>query len=134
MSSKPLPIPVKRSARPAKQPRPVLLAGPPSPPRILHFTPRIQNGYLPWKGALDFICALILLVLAAPIMLLMALLVKWTSPGPALYTQRRLGGTGRPFTIFKLRTMQHNCESLTGPRWSVPGDPRVTPLGKFLRK
>jgi lipopolysaccharide/colanic/teichoic acid biosynthesis glycosyltransferase len=62
------------------------------------------------------------------------LLVKWTSPGPAFYTQRRLGLCGRPFTIFKLRTMQHNCESLTGPRWCIPGDLRVTPLGRLLRK
>ena len=59
--------------------------------------------------------------------------MKWTSPGPVLYTQRRLGLNGRPFTIYKLRTMQHNCEALTGPRWCVPGDPRVTPLGKLLR-
>jgi len=83
---------------------------------------------------MDFCFALVLLVLAAPILAITALLVKWTSSGPAFYTQRRLGLHGRPFTIFKLRTMQHNCESLTGPRWSVPGDPRVTPLGRFLRK
>jgi lipopolysaccharide/colanic/teichoic acid biosynthesis glycosyltransferase len=134
MSRKPLPIPVKRSGRAVKQPRPVYLAESPPRPRILQFAPQIQNGYLSWKRTGDFIGALVLLVLAAPILLLLGLLVKWTSPGPALYTQRRLGRAGRPFTIFKLRTMQHKCESLTGPRWSVPGDPRVTPLGRFLRK
>jgi lipopolysaccharide/colanic/teichoic acid biosynthesis glycosyltransferase len=67
-------------------------------------------------------------------MFLAAQLVKWTSPGPAFYAQRRLGLGGRPFTIYKLRTMRHNCESLTGPRWCIPGDPRVTALGAFLRK
>jgi lipopolysaccharide/colanic/teichoic acid biosynthesis glycosyltransferase len=45
-----------------------------------------------------------------------------------------VGRDGRLFTIFKIRTMVHNCESLTGPRWSIPGDPRVTPVGQFLRR
>jgi lipopolysaccharide/colanic/teichoic acid biosynthesis glycosyltransferase len=132
MSSKPLPVPVKKSPRPVRIPRPV--PAPEPLPRILRFTPRLQNHYLPWKRAVDFTCALLLLVLTAPVVALTALLVKWTSPGPAFYTQRRLGLHGRPFTIFKLRTMQHDCELLTGPRWCVPGDPRVTLFGKFLRK
>jgi lipopolysaccharide/colanic/teichoic acid biosynthesis glycosyltransferase len=132
MSSKPLPVSVKKSPRLAKSPRPVYSPEPSL--RLLHFTPRLHNRYLRWKRAMDFCFALLLLALAAPVVALTALLVKWTSPGPAFYTQRRLGLHGRPFTIFKLRTMQHNCESLTGPRWSVPGDPRVTLLGKFLRQ
>ena len=57
-----------------------------------------------------------------------------TSKGPAFYTQVRVGQVGRLFTIYKIRTMIHNCESLTGPRWSIPGDPRVTWLGQFLRR
>ncbi len=136
MSGKPLPVPVKRNARSQKSHRPTPLLPTPreAPPRILHFTPRIQSRYLAWKRALDFVCSLVLLILSAPVMILTAALVKWTSPGPAFYSQRRLGKNGRPFTILKLRTMYHNCESLTGPRWCVPGDPRVTPLGKFLRK
>jgi lipopolysaccharide/colanic/teichoic acid biosynthesis glycosyltransferase len=134
MSSKPLPLSVKRSVRTVKPSSPVHVAEAPPPLRVLHFTPQLQNPYLPWKRAADFLCALVLLVAAAPLLLLTALLVKWTSSGPAFYTQRRLGRNGRPFTIFKLRTMQHDCESLTGPRWCVPGDPRVTPLGMFLRK
>jgi lipopolysaccharide/colanic/teichoic acid biosynthesis glycosyltransferase len=70
---------------------------------------------------------------AAPVIVVTALLVKMTSRGPAFYTQTRLGLGGRLFTIYKIRTMIHNCESLTGPRWSIPGDPRVTALGRFLR-
>ena len=54
------------------------------------------------------------------------LIVKLTSRGPALYTQTRLGKNGKPFIIFKLRTMMHECENLTGARWSGPNDPRVT--------
>src|SRR5439155_5812034 len=74
------------------------------------------------------------LVLSAPLVGLAMALVKLTSRGPMTYTQFRVGYGGRVFTIFKIRTMIHNCESLTGPRWCVPGDPRVTPVGGVLRK
>jgi lipopolysaccharide/colanic/teichoic acid biosynthesis glycosyltransferase len=89
--------------------------------------------YPPLKSAIDRLLALVLLVPAAPLILLSALLVRLTSRGPAFYTQVRVGLGGRPFTIIKLRTMIHKAESLTGPRWSLPGDPRVTRLGTFLR-
>jgi lipopolysaccharide/colanic/teichoic acid biosynthesis glycosyltransferase len=89
--------------------------------------------YGPVKRAAEFAAALVLLVLTAPLILLAALLVKLTSRGPAFYTQTRVGLGGRPFTIYKIRTMIHNCESLTGPRWAIPGDPRVTRVGHFLR-
>src|SRR5438552_1817034 len=106
MSGKPLPVPVKRSPRPAKVPGPRSTPQPyADPPRILRFVPRLEARYLPWKRAFELGCALILIVLSAPMLLIAALLVKWTSPGPALYTQRRLGLNGRPFTIYKLRTM-----------------------------
>jgi len=62
------------------------------------------------------------------------LAVKLTSRGPAFYTQTRVGQDGHLFTIYKIRTMIHKCESLTGPRWTTPGDPRVTPVGWFLRR
>jgi lipopolysaccharide/colanic/teichoic acid biosynthesis glycosyltransferase len=89
--------------------------------------------YLACKRALDFGVALLLLVPAAPVVLLAALLVKLTSRGPVFYSQVRLGRDGRPYRIYKLRTMYHNCESLTGPRWATPDDPRITPVGRFLR-
>jgi len=66
--------------------------------------------------------------------LLAMVLIKATSRGPALYSQTRLGKNGKPFMIYKLRTMLHQCECLTGARWSTPGDPRITPLGRLLRK
>lgn len=86
------------------------------------------------KAALDFGLALIFLIAAAPVMLLAMILIKLTSRGPVLYTQTRLGENGKPFVIYKLRTMVHRCESLTGARWSLPGDPRITPMGRWLRK
>ncbi|MCI0459800.1 MAG: sugar transferase [Gemmataceae bacterium] len=87
----------------------------------------------PAKRAVEFAGALVLLVLTGPLILLAALLVRLTSRGPAFYTQTRVGLGGKPFTIYKLRTMIDNCESLTGPRWAIPGDPRITWLGHFLR-
>jgi lipopolysaccharide/colanic/teichoic acid biosynthesis glycosyltransferase len=86
------------------------------------------------KIALDFVSALILIVLTAPIVLLAALVVKLTSRGPIIYCQTRTGKGGKPFTIYKIRTMTHNCESLTGARWSSPGDPRITWVGYWLRR
>jgi lipopolysaccharide/colanic/teichoic acid biosynthesis glycosyltransferase len=86
------------------------------------------------KRVADLLAALVLLVLTAPLVLLSMLLIRLTSRGPALYTQTRVGRGGVPFTIYKLRTMVHRCESLTGALWSVPGDPRVTPLGRILRR
>jgi lipopolysaccharide/colanic/teichoic acid biosynthesis glycosyltransferase len=82
----------------------------------------------------DSLCALVLLILTLPLLVVASVLIKLTSRGPVLYTQVRLGRHGEPFVIFKLRTMSHNCESLTGPQWSRPGDSRVTWLGQFLRQ
>lgn len=95
--------------------------------------PLRHRWYLSGKNVADFVLAVMLIVPAAPLVALAALLVKLTSRGPALYTQTRVGEDGRLFTIWKIRSMMHNCESLTGPRWSMPGDPRVTRVGAFLR-
>lgn len=89
--------------------------------------------YLRCKNFADCAFALLLSIPALPIVLTSALIVKLTSRGPAFYSQMRVGLNGRTFRIIKLRTMIDNCESLTGPRWSMPGDPRVTPFGWFLR-
>ena len=94
----------------------------------------VQKFYMPLRRLLDFTAALLLTLLALPIVLLAALAVRLTSRGPAFYTQTRTGRNGRPFTILKIRTMIHNCESLTGPRWTIPGDPRVTAVGWLLRR
>ena len=84
------------------------------------------------KVVLESLLALVILVPAMPIILLAVFLVRITSPGPVIYTQKRLGRQGRLFTIYKIRTMYQNSEP-DGPRWSLPGDPRVTLIGHFLR-
>jgi lipopolysaccharide/colanic/teichoic acid biosynthesis glycosyltransferase len=94
----------------------------------------LQQWYLPCKSVVSFVFALSLLLVSAPVILLSALLVKLTSSGPVFYSQTRVGKNGRPYQIYKLRTMYHNCEKRSGPRWSTPGDPRITPLGRFLRR
>jgi lipopolysaccharide/colanic/teichoic acid biosynthesis glycosyltransferase len=99
-----------------------------------HSPAALPAGYLALRTVLDFGVALVLLGLLGPLILLLMALVKLTSPGPALYTQIRLGRDGEPYWIFKLRTMEQDAESRSGVRWSTAGDPRVTPLGRFLRK
>jgi lipopolysaccharide/colanic/teichoic acid biosynthesis glycosyltransferase len=96
--------------------------------------PRDEQTYLLGKAILDFVFGSLLLVLSAPVILLAAMLVKLTSRGPAFYSQVRLGKDKRPFFMWKLRSMYHDCEKLTGPQWSTSGDPRVTPIGRFLRR
>jgi lipopolysaccharide/colanic/teichoic acid biosynthesis glycosyltransferase len=93
-----------------------------------------RGSSLAGKVTFDFCVSAILMVLTAPLVLVALVLVKLTSSGPVLYTQVRLGRRGRPFVIYKIRTMYHECESLTGARWCTPGDSRITPVGHWLRK
>jgi lipopolysaccharide/colanic/teichoic acid biosynthesis glycosyltransferase len=86
------------------------------------------------KDIAEFLAAGVMLVAAAPVILLAGLLIKLTSRGPMFYSQARLGRYGNPYTIYKIRTMTHECESLTGPRWAEKNDPRITPFGHFLRR
>lgn len=116
-----------RSSKAGRAHKPVSDFVPPGPWTIW------QRLYLGGRWAMEWLGALGLLLLTGPVMLLGAVAVKLSSRGPAFYSQTRIGRDGKPFTIFKLRTMIHQCESLTGPRWCIPGDPRITPVGYFLR-
>ena len=95
---------------------------------------RAHRDFPAVKDVVDFVLALVMLVVAAPLMLILAALVKLTSRGPALYSQVRVGQDGRLFRMYKLRSMRQNCEKKTGPVWAKKNDPRITPLGRFLRK
>jgi lipopolysaccharide/colanic/teichoic acid biosynthesis glycosyltransferase len=94
----------------------------------------LSRSYGIAKVIVDFSLAVALAILAAPVTLLTALAVKLTSRGPAFYSQIRLGRGGRPYAIFKIRTMTHNCEKSSGACWSTAGDSRITPIGRFLRR
>lgn len=94
---------------------------------------RITPLYLRLKRVLDVACALLLLVAAAPISAVIALAIRLESPGPALFRQERVGQFGKPFVLFKFRSMRQDAEK-GGPRWASANDPRVTRLGRFLRK
>jgi lipopolysaccharide/colanic/teichoic acid biosynthesis glycosyltransferase len=92
-----------------------------------------QDWYWRWKPLVEVVLALLVLIISAPVLALAALLIKLTLRGPAIYTQKRVGKDGRLFTIYKLRTMDRDCEEQTGAVWSGPDDPRVTRLGRILR-
>ncbi len=96
--------------------------------------PRVMVPMFYSKRILDLILSTILFVLTAPVILIVMLLVKMTSRGPAIYSQTRLGQNGREFQIHKIRTMWADAEKHSGPKWCVPGDERITPIGRFLRK
>ncbi len=82
----------------------------------------------------DIAGALIGLLVSAPVLLVAAPLIKRSSPGPVFYRQIRCGIAGKPFHIYKLRTMPVDAESSTGPVWATPDDPRRTRIGEFLRR
>jgi sugar transferase (PEP-CTERM system associated) len=86
------------------------------------------------KRALDIALSAIGLLLLSPIMGIVALAIRFFSPGPALYHQQRVGLNGRLFTVHKFRSMRADAEKGTGAVWSQRGDPRVTPIGRLLRR
>ena len=86
------------------------------------------------KPVLEAIIALTLFVLLMPVMVVLAIVIKCDSRGRIFYTQERVGKDGRKFTIMKFRTMVENAESLTGAVYAADNDPRITKIGRFLRK
>jgi sugar transferase (PEP-CTERM system associated) len=86
------------------------------------------------KRAMDLAAAGIGLAIGAPLMLLVAIAVKMTSRGPVFYHQTRVGERGRNFIVHKFRTMKTDAETASGPVFASLRDPRVTPIGEFLRK
>ncbi|MDD1612589.1 MAG: undecaprenyl-phosphate glucose phosphotransferase, partial [Methylococcaceae bacterium] len=90
------------------------------------------NRYI--KEIEDRVSALVLLVLISPLLLLIAIGVKLSSPGPVFYRQERVGWNNRKFTILKFRSMPVDAEAKTGAVWAKPGENRATRFGAFLRK
>jgi len=113
------------------------------PVMVFRSTPGFTWSAL-FKQVFDMIGATILLLLFSPLLLIVALIVKLTSPGPVFFRQQRAGLNGKPFTMYKFRSMVTNAEQLkheleslnemTGPVFKVTNDPRVTSIGRFIRK
>jgi exopolysaccharide biosynthesis polyprenyl glycosylphosphotransferase len=104
-----------------------------------------SNQYaLSWKYILDFVISCVVVILWMPFMILIALAIKFTSTGPVIFRQKRVGLHGREFYIYKFRTMMQDAEKMqmkimdqnemTGPVFKIKNDPRITKVGKFLRK
>jgi len=95
---------------------------------------QISTPYLIAKRCLDIFAAIIGLILLSPLFLVVAILIKLDSKGPVSFSQERVGKNGRIFRIHKFRTMVQDAERKTGPIWSRKDDPRVTLVGRVLRK
>jgi exopolysaccharide biosynthesis polyprenyl glycosylphosphotransferase len=94
----------------------------------------VSRGTLAAKRLADIVCAGLGCVLAAPIMLLVAILVRLDSRGPILFRQARVGRFAREFTMLKFRSMRVDAEADGSARWAQPDDPRITRLGRLLRR
>jgi len=94
----------------------------------------LVSRYFMWKRCVDFPIALVLAIIALPIVAVAYLLVRLTSRGPGFYKQVRLGLDGKPFTIYKIRSMRVDAEAATGAVWTARQDKRVTTVGKIIRQ
>jgi exopolysaccharide biosynthesis polyprenyl glycosylphosphotransferase len=92
----------------------------------------------PWertfKRFLDVLASLLVLLVGSPFFTLVVILIKIDSRGPVLYSQQRVGRGGKIFTLYKFRSMVQDAEAKTGPKWAERDDPRITRIGRILRK
>jgi len=86
------------------------------------------------KRLFDLVLASFGLLVLSPLLLAIGLLIKFDSPGPALFRQERIGRHGRPFRIHKFRTMRHHPSAIGGAELTVGADPRITRVGAWLRR
>ena len=102
---------------------------------LIEVTPEIMK---PWEESLkrivDVIVSMLILVVGVPFWLIVAAIIKINSPGPALYKQDRVGKNGKNFKIYKFRSMVTDAETKSGPVWAAKRDPRVTSVGKIIRR
>jgi len=94
----------------------------------------LPRWYLGSKRSLDILVGTTGLILLSPLFLVVGIMIKIDSRGPIIFSQERVGKNRKPFKIYKFRTMVKDAEDNTGPIWYIKGDPRLTFLGRFLRK
>jgi exopolysaccharide biosynthesis polyprenyl glycosylphosphotransferase len=95
---------------------------------------RLNPSFLMARRFISTVVSLAGLLLVLPLLPLMALAVRLTSPGPVLYRQKRVGRYGVLFDCYKFRTMRADAEAEAGPTWAGDDDPRITPVGRVLRR
>ena len=100
----------------------------------IRYVPLTNTGNIIIKRIVDVCGAVCGMALTSPLMLLAALLIKLTSPGPGIFRQERVGLHNQPFYMYKFRTMERQVPGEEKKAWTVRNDPRVTPVGKFLRR
>ena len=93
-----------------------------------------KAGWLELKYSLDALVAIAMFIICLPVLALCILAIKLTSRGPVFFKQRRVGENGQMFEILKLRTMHTDAEAATGPVWAQTDDPRITRVGRILRR
>ncbi len=86
------------------------------------------------KRLMDILISLAVLLCGAPVWIVLALVIRLTSEGPAVYKQVRVGRNGKNYTMLKFRSMYVDAEKRLGPQWATENDPRITPVGRFIRK
>ena len=94
----------------------------------------MQGGRGIVKRLIDIVLSAFALIVLSPLMLIITIAIRLTSPGRAIFHQERVGRGGNPFRIYKFRSMRADAEKKVGHVWAKSGDPRQTPLGKFLRR
>ena len=100
----------------------------------IRYVPLTNTGNIIIKRIVDVCGAVCGMALTSPLMLLAALFIKLTSPGPVIFRQERVGLHNKPFYMYKFRTMERQVPGEEKKAWTVRNDPRVTPVGKFLRR
>lgn len=86
------------------------------------------------KRGFDILFSLVVLIITFPLTFIIAILIKLDSKGPIIFKQKRTGQNGKDFNVYKFRSMVQDAEKLSGPVWSTKDDPRITKIGKFIRK
>lgn len=101
---------------------------------LKHIGKPVSKSKLVGKRICDIIFGIIFGIISLPIILVFAILIKLNSKGPVFFKQKRVGYMGKPITIVKLRSMCNDAEKKTGAVWAKKDDPRVTSVGRFMRK
>ena len=100
----------------------------------IRHVPLTNNFNIALKRSVDFVGAILLLILFSPVMVISAILIKVTDGGKVIFTQERVGLHQKLFKMYKFRTMREQTDEEEKEGWTTKGDPRVTPIGRFLRK